>query len=543
MGVFLFQGVVCMSMERVKVLMVEDDEAFAGIITRALEMIAVPCYRVTRANCLRKAFAATKDETFDVVLLDLSLPDSNGIATLRAARSRIVELPIIVLTGTEDYELAVEAVRNGAQDYLIKHHTDGHFLSLAIRYAVERKKNEKYQREQLHFLQSVMDNVPCPLFIKDTNLVFRACNMAFERMAGMVKEQIIGLSVLDLFAPQVGEELRSHELKLLCEREPQSYELTVARRDGHAQEMLFHETIYRRGDGELAGLVGVAFDITDRKVAEGALVESEKYINLLLNSIQVGVAVIDAETSRFIDVNDQAVRMFGVPREEVVGSLCQPFFAPSPDGGGCPLVCLTDAESRGFETLLVANDGATVNILKTVVRSELEGRAVHIESFVDIDARKCMERELERTVAERTAELSEANGRLRREMAERERAQRELEAEHSLFTSGPVIMFKWSAEPGWPVEYVSPNVSQLGYRPQDLTQGKIRFSDLIVPADLERVAAEVAGFNQSGAERYEQDYRVLRPCGGTSKVHDHTMVVRGEDGQITHYHGYLVVKG
>lgn len=532
-----------MSAEQVKVLMVEDDEPFAGIITHALKMISMPNFLVTQVNSLRKAFLAAKENSYDVVLLDLSLPDSSGIATLRTARSRIMELPIIVLTGNEDYELAVEAVRCGAQDYLIKHHTDGHFLSLAIRYAVERKKNEKYQREQLHFLQSVMDNVPCPLFIKDTNLVFRACNMAFERMAGMVKEQVIGRSVLELFAPQVGEALRSHELKLLCDREAQSYELAVARQDGYAQEMLFHETVYRRGDGELAGLVGVAFDITDRKIAERALVESEKYINLLLNSIQVGVAVVDAETSRFIDVNDQAVRMFGMPREEVVGSLCQPFFAPSPDSAGCPLTFLTDADGSSFETLLVTSGGASVNILKTVVRTELEGRAMHIESFVDIDDRKRMERELARTVDERNAELRQANETLRREVAERERAQRALEDEHRLFTSGPVIMFKWRASDGWPVEYVSPNVSQLGYRPQDLIQGQVSFSELIDPADRGRVATEVASFGQSGAERYEQDYRVLRPCGGTSKVHDHTVVVRDEDGRVTHYHGYLVVKG
>ncbi len=128
-----------------------------------------------------------------------------------------------------------------------------------------------------------------------------------------------------------------------------------------------------------------------------------------------------------------------------------------------------------------------------------------------------------------------------RDISRRKRAEALLLEERSLFIAGPTIIFKWRAEEGWPVEYVSPNVhGQLGYRPEQLTSGEVAFADIVHPDDLQRVAADVARFSSEGIEHFEQEYRLLDADGEYRWVYDFTSVRRGVNGNISHYFGYLI---
>jgi len=109
-----------------------------------------------------------------------------------------------------------------------------------------------------------------------------------------------------------------------------------------------------------------------------------------------------------------------------------------------------------------------------------------------------------------------------------------------LFMGGPTILFRWRAAEGWPVEYVSPNISQFGYRPEDLVSGAIPYSRIVHPDDLNRVAAEVRDYSAAGAKCFEQEYRVVCADGRVRWVYDYTAVVRDAGQQITHYHGYVL---
>ncbi len=107
--------------------------------------------------------------------------------------------------------------------------------------------------------------------------------------------------------------------------------------------------------------------------------------------------------------------------------------------------------------------------------------------------------------------------------------------------SGPVVQFKWKNQPGWPVEYVSPNVFDLlGYTDQDFLQGKIIYSQLIHPEDLERVTQEVTENSRSGARSFQhQPHRLLHCDGRELWLLDHTTILRNQSGEITHYQGYI----
>ncbi|MBL9147825.1 MAG: PAS domain-containing protein [Phycisphaerae bacterium] len=113
--------------------------------------------------------------------------------------------------------------------------------------------------------------------------------------------------------------------------------------------------------------------------------------------------------------------------------------------------------------------------------------------------------------------------------------------ERRLFVGGPVAVFRWVAVPGWPVEYVSPNIAGIfGHTADDFLTGRVSYASVVYPEDLSRVAAEVAAFSASGVPYFEQDYRIVRADGEVRWLYDFTAVVRNERGDITHYEGYVL---
>ena len=130
--------------------------------------------------------------------------------------------------------------------------------------------------------------------------------------------------------------------------------------------------------------------------------------------------------------------------------------------------------------------------------------------------------------------------RLARALSELEETRAELLRERGVFTRGPVVVFRWRNAPGWPVEYVSQNIAQLGYTPLDFVSGRIPYASVVHPEDLPRVAEEVASHTAAGVGTFFQAYR-LRTAGGEWRwFDDYTVVVRSEAGQVTHYDGYVL---
>ena len=126
------------------------------------------------------------------------------------------------------------------------------------------------------------------------------------------------------------------------------------------------------------------------------------------------------------------------------------------------------------------------------------------------------------------------------DITDRKRAEDALWDERSMFIGGPTVVFKWKAEEGWPVEYISPNVlDQFGYTALDFTSGRILYGNIIHPDDLEQVSGEVTNYSKSGIPSFEQEYRIIRSDGTYRWLHDFTVVRRNNDGNITHYQGYV----
>ncbi len=126
-----------------RLLLLEDDEFDALITSRLLSASAVVEFQVCRARTLAEALGLLKTDAFDIALVDMNVPDSHGLETVREIVGRDGGLPTIVLTGDESAEVAVDALQIGAQDYLPKAHADARTLQRIIEFAIQRKGKEK----------------------------------------------------------------------------------------------------------------------------------------------------------------------------------------------------------------------------------------------------------------------------------------------------------------------------------------------------------------------------------------------------------------
>ena len=123
-----------------RVLLVEDNPGDARLIRFYLSEAGLAAYALTHVDRLADGIKRASGADFDVVLLDLSLPDASGLETVRRMHEAAATRPIVVLTGLDDEAVALEALREGAQDYLMKGQIDGRLLVRAMRYAIERKR-------------------------------------------------------------------------------------------------------------------------------------------------------------------------------------------------------------------------------------------------------------------------------------------------------------------------------------------------------------------------------------------------------------------
>ena len=130
-------------MNRVQLLLVEDNPGDARLLRELLEEAEPDAFAVTWVDRLADARVELERETPDAILLDLSLPDGSGLETIRAVQAVAPAVPILILTGLIDQEIALQAVHEGAQDYLIKGEVDGALIARAVRYAMGRKLLEE----------------------------------------------------------------------------------------------------------------------------------------------------------------------------------------------------------------------------------------------------------------------------------------------------------------------------------------------------------------------------------------------------------------
>jgi two-component system, cell cycle sensor histidine kinase and response regulator CckA len=176
------------------VLLIEDNPVDARLIAGLLKKPseALRCRHVTR---LDQAQALLKAVQFDVILLDLNLEDSLGYATFSSIVPDATRSAILVLSGSDDEDLAIRTVREGAQDYLVKGSFDGRLLVRSIRYAFERKQSEEALRNSEATVRAIFENSLDGIVIAAERSMCIEANSAASRLLGLAREELIGATL------------------------------------------------------------------------------------------------------------------------------------------------------------------------------------------------------------------------------------------------------------------------------------------------------------------------------------------------------------
>lgn len=254
----------------------------------------------------------------------------------------------------------------------------------------ELNASHQETRTHLDMLDTLVQRLPMGLMVIQPDNRVSLVNPAFTQLTGYELPDISTRNSWFRRAfPDIG--LRSRILKLWAERlkgiEGHGTQATVTCRDGSTR--LFTFQARRLEDGRI---IAIMEDVTERVEAQERLRRSEELLRLILDNLQVGIAVVDTAERRVSYVNPKLVEMTGRTSTELVGASCQEHICSSCNGI-CPVL---DQGIRlaGNEVQLKAADGKPFHILKSAIRAELSGRQVLIESFVDITAQKRVEAEL-----------------------------------------------------------------------------------------------------------------------------------------------------
>ncbi|MGB9485455.1 MAG: PAS domain S-box protein, partial [Terriglobia bacterium] len=316
-----------MTSEPIKVLLVEDNPGNIRLIREMLKEAKPALAALEDAPSLLTAVERLAKGGIDAVLLDLGLPDSQGLSTFVELHNQFPRTPIVVLTGLTDEKLGLQAVREGAQDYLVIGKVNGEWICRAVLYAVERMQaKDALQRSEEQYRL---------LFEKNLAGVYRTaldrritdCNEAFVKVFGFAsREELLAHPVQEFyFDPREPEAITA---RIRAEKTLSNLELRLKRKDGSPVWVLVNENLIEGEAGSQPFILGTIIDISRRKEAEEALRQSEGHLRAivetepecvakvacngdLLQMNPAGLAMIEAES--FAEVNGKSVLPLIVP--------------------------------------------------------------------------------------------------------------------------------------------------------------------------------------------------------------------------------------
>lgn len=265
-----------MATDPLRILLIEDDEDDYILVRSMLSDIYGPEFKIDWVSTFEEALNEMEACRYDVYLLDFRLGDHNGLEVLHEAEVRKCLAPIIFLTGQEDYEVDVEAMKGGATDYLVKGQISAQLLERAIRYAVERKRAEEALRRSEESLRSLLYSMDDLVFVMDPEGRFTTYFQPPDRKELYVPaERFLGKHFNDVLPQRVAELFGSaiEKLKVTGTTQQFDYPLEI---DG--KEMYFDARVspIKEESGGYTGFTAVVRNITERKKMEKALVQKEK---------------------------------------------------------------------------------------------------------------------------------------------------------------------------------------------------------------------------------------------------------------------------
>jgi phosphoserine phosphatase RsbU/P len=400
--------------DRLRILLIEDAPKFARLLQDMLHDAPAIHFDIRWAESFQEGLRQLEQGDLELVLLDLALAGSSGLGAFQQARARAGRVPIIVLSGLNDETLAVRAVQEGAQDYLVKGEINGSLLVRSIRYAVERKRAELALLRAQEKYRGIFEHIVEGIFQTTADGRYISANTALARIYGYDSPAELMAGLTDIGRQLYVEPGRRDEFIRLMEQQDvvTDFASRVRRRDGSVIWISENVRAVRDERQQLLYYEGTVEDITERKRAEEQMRDSEALYHSLVENLPQNIFRKDLN-ERFTFANQRFCQTLGKPLEEIVGKTDFDFFPPE-------LAAKYQQDDRKilesgqpFETveehIPPSGEKLYVNVSKTPLRDS-SGRIIGLQGiFWDITARRRAEERLRRT----TAELAKSREELR----------------------------------------------------------------------------------------------------------------------------------
>jgi len=314
-----------MNDDPIAVLLVEDDPEDARVILEALAGSSARPFVVEWVMNLSDALAQLSKSEFEVVLLDLTLPDGKGLEAFNRMLKAAPNALILVLSSASDEDVVREAMLSGASDYLAKGHIDAYWLPRALLYVIERKMT----RDALHGseirFRAMSDASPLGIFVSDAAGACVYTNLAYQEISGLSLEQTLGTKWSTAVHLEDRDRVLAEWHDAVQDDEAFQSEARFVRKDGSLVWTRLNAGVIHDGGDRSRGRVQIVEDITERRaaeqalrVAEQALFEEKEHAEVTLKSIGDGVVTTDLQ-GRVTYLNPVAEAMTGWSRAAAQG--------------------------------------------------------------------------------------------------------------------------------------------------------------------------------------------------------------------------------
>jgi PAS domain S-box-containing protein len=315
-----------MTEEKIKVLLVDDNPGDVRLIQEMLKAAGAGQYELAIAGTLDGAIASLFKGSFDAVLLDLNLPDSSGLATMRGIQGNAQNTALVVITGLNDDAVALGTLKIGAEDFLVKGEFDGPRLVRSLKYAIERKRAEEELRKSEEKHRLLFETMAQGVVYQDADGKIISANQAAERILGLTLDQMQGRTSLDprwksihedgsvfpgethpsMAALKTGQKLLNVIMGVFNPKENSHHWINVNA-----------VPLFRPGENKPYQAYTTFEDITERKQAEAALRDSENKFRSIFDHATDGILLADMETKKFTDGNRVICDMLGYSLDEI----------------------------------------------------------------------------------------------------------------------------------------------------------------------------------------------------------------------------------
>ncbi len=317
------------------ILLVEDDEVLNNLFRDSLVEAGFAVTSVVNGS---DALEYIKNDQNVLLLLDLALPDMDGRKVIRKIIELQLDIPFIVMTGQGDEETAVEIMKMGARDYIIKD-IDFHGRLVPVVQRVckeiwtERKllltekmvqEHSAAFQEQSKRFHNFFEMASDALFICDSDCRIMDINKHASESLGYSRKELLQLTVSDFVVSHSREQI----LGILAGIEKEKHIIMEAmhkRKDGSVFPVEVNLGIFQEHEPKL--ILAIVRDISERKLADEQLRESEERFRLLYEKAPVSYQSLD-ENGCLIEVNEKWLEKFGYTRDEVIGRSCGDFIDP-----------------------------------------------------------------------------------------------------------------------------------------------------------------------------------------------------------------------